>query len=79
MSAVTLAIFAAIAGLVLGSALVPGAPIFALPIVAVLIVVLGMAEMRRRSADARSMQGFRSEADAEPIEFTARDKQTLSD
>jgi len=79
MSAVTLAIAAAIAGLVIGAALVPGAPIFALPIVAVLVAVLGLAEMRRRSADSRSMQGFRSEADSEPIEFTARDKQTLSD
>jgi hypothetical protein len=79
MSGATLAIAAAIAGLLIGSALVPGAPIFALPIVAVLIVVLAAGEMRRRSAETRSMQGFRSEADSEPIEFTARDKQTLAD
>jgi len=75
----TIVIAAAIIGLILGSALVPGAPIFALPIVAILIVVLGVAELRRRSADARSMEDFRNEADAEPIEFTARDKQTLVD
>ena len=79
MSGATLVIAAAIVGLLIGAALVPGAPIFALPIVAILIVVLGLAEMRRRSADARSMQGFRAEADSEPIEFTARDKQTLAD
>jgi hypothetical protein len=78
MSAATLVIAAAIVGLVIGAALVPGAPIFALPIVAILVVVLGLAEMRRRSAEARSMQGFRAEADSEPIEFTARDKQTLT-
>jgi len=79
MSGVTIAIAAAIIGLILGSALVPGAPIFALPIVAILIVVLGAAEMRRRSADAQSMQSFRGEADSDPIEFTERDKQTLVD
>ena len=79
MPAVTIVIAAAIVGLILGSALVPGAPIFALPIVAILIVVLAAGEFRRRSADARSMQGFRDEAEAEQIEFTARDKQTLVD
>jgi hypothetical protein len=79
MSGLTIVIAAAIIGLILGSALVPGAPIFALPIVAILIVVLGAAEMRRRSADARSMQSFRGEADPDPIEFTERDKQTLVD
>ena len=75
----TIVIAAAIVGLILGAALVPGAPIFALPIVAILIVVLAAGEFRRRSADARSMQGFRDEAAAEQIEFTARDKQTLVD
>ena len=79
MPAVTIVLAAAIVGLILGAALVPGAPIFALPVVAILIVVLGAAEFRRRSADARSMQGFRSEADSEPIEFTARDRETLVD
>ena len=79
MPAVTIVIAAAIIGLILGAALVPGAPIFALPIVAILIVVLGVAELRRRSADARSMEGFRNEADSEPIEFTERDRQTLAD
>jgi len=79
MSGLTIVIAAAIIGLLLGSALVPGAPIFALPIVAILIVVLGAAEMRRRSVNARSMQSFRGEADSDPIEFTERDKQTLAD
>jgi type III secretory pathway component EscV len=79
VSAVTIVIAAAIVGLVVGSALVPGAPIFALPIAAVLLVVLGAGQLRRRSADARNMKDFRDEADSEPIEFTARDKQTLVD
>ena len=76
MSAPTLVIAAAIVGLLLGSALVPGAPIFALPIVAVLVVVLGTLELRRRSGEARSMESFRDEAKAESIDFSERDKQT---
>lgn len=79
MSPATLMIAAAVIGLLVGAALVPGMPIFALPIVAILLVVLGVAELRRRQAETRSMESFRSEADSEPVEFTARDKQTLVD
>jgi len=76
---VTLVIVAAIVGLLLGAALVPGAPIFAIPIVAILIVVLAAGEFRRRGAEAKSMEGFRAEADSDPVEFTERDKRTLTD
>lgn len=79
MPAVTLVVVAAIVGLLLGAALVPGAPIFAIPIVAILVVILAAAEFRRRSAEARSIEGFRAEADSSPIEFTERDKRTLVD
>jgi hypothetical protein len=79
MSAFSLAAAAAIVGLVLGAALVPGAPIFALPIAAILIVVLGAAELRRRATESRSMESFRDEASSEPVEFTARDKETLAE
>ena len=78
MSAVTVVIGAAIVGLLLGSALVPGAPIFALPIVAVLVLVLGLTETRRRSAESRSMEEFRERGETEPVDFTARDKRTLT-
>ena len=79
MPAVTLVVAAAIVGLLLGAALVPGAPIFALPIVAILVVILAATEFRRRSSAAQRMEGFRAEADSDPIEFTERDKQTLVD
>jgi hypothetical protein len=79
MPAVTIVIAAAIVGLLLGAALVPGAPIFAIPIVVILVAVLAAGEFRRRSAEARSMEGFRAEADPDPIEFTERDKRTLAD
>ena len=76
MSGATLALAAAVVGLLIGSALVPGAPIFALPIVAILVAVLGLGELRRRSGETKSMQGFRDEAKAQSIDFTERDKQT---
>jgi type III secretory pathway component EscV len=79
MPAVTFIVIAAVVGLLLGAALVPGAPIFAIPIVAILIVILGATEFSRRSTAAQRMQGFRQEADSDPIEFTERDKQTLVD
>ena len=77
MSAMTLVVGAAIVGLLVGSALIPGAPIFGLPIVEILIVVLGLVELRRRNTEAQSMSSFRDEAKAEPVEFTERDRQTL--
>lgn len=79
MSAVTLLIIAAVVGLLVGTALIPGAPIFALPIVAILIGVLGLGELRRRSAETRGMQSFRDQAKADPVEFTDRDRETLAD
>jgi hypothetical protein len=79
MSAMTVAIIAAIVGLLVGSALVPGAPVFGLPIVAVLIAALGFTELRRRQVEQRSMKGFRDRADSDPVEFTARDRETLAD
>lgn len=78
MSGATLVMLAAIVGLVVGAALVPGAPIFALPIAAILIVVLGVLELRRRSGEARSTESMREEAKADSIEFTERDKRTLT-
>ena len=78
MSAITIVIAAAILGLLVGAAFVPGAPIFALPIAAVLLVILGLGQLRRRSEDARSMQGLREKAEPE-VEFTARDRETLVD
>ena len=79
MSAVTLVLIAAVLGLLLGTALIPGAPIFALPIVAILIVVLGLTEFRRRQERGESLKGVRDDAKADEIEFTARDRQTLAD
>ena len=79
MSGFTIVILAAIVGLILGSALVPGAPVFGLPIVAILVGILGFTELRRRQHDQRSMEEFRDRADTDPVEFTARDRETLAE
>lgn len=80
MSGASLVIAAVVAGLLVGTLLLMGAPgLLGLPIVAVVIVVLGVLELRRRRGEAQSMQGFRDEAKADPVEFTDRDKQTLAD
>jgi cytochrome c-type biogenesis protein CcmH/NrfF len=77
VSALTIVVAAAIIGLVVGAALLPAGVFWALPIALVLLGFLGVGQLRRRAAEARSMESFRDEADSEPIEFTERDKQTL--
>lgn len=79
MTPLTVVIAAAIIGLLVGSALVPGAPIFGLPIVAILVVILGFSEVRRRQAEQGEIDAHRARADSSPIDFTERDRQTLAD
>lgn len=76
MSTTTIIIALTLLGLAIGSSLLLGAPVFAIPIVAVVLLgMLGVELGRRRG---RSMESVREEASAEQIEFTARDKQTLA-
>jgi Flp pilus assembly protein TadB len=62
---------------VIGFALVWGAPIFALPIAFVAVLVLGAADFRRRRRQARQMHHLRDEAKTSGVEFTERDQRTL--
>lgn len=80
MTPLTVTIAAAIIGLLVGSALVPGAPIFGIPIVLVLVAILGATEVRRRQVENQSIQEHRDRPEGgEAIEFTTRDRQTLVD
>jgi hypothetical protein len=76
VSPLAVAVVALVAGAVLGSLLVPGAPIFAIPVAAVALAVIGAAEFRRRTTAAREMREFRDQAQAEKVDFTARDRET---
>jgi hypothetical protein len=73
---VTLVTSAFVLGLIAFSFAV-GAPIFAVPIVLVGIVAIGVIDFRRRREQAREMHDFRDQAKAESVEFTRRDKETL--
>ncbi len=78
MPAFTIIVVAAIAGLVLGTTLVIGAPYLALPIVAVGIAIIGWGSFRRRVRRASDIERVREEAGVEPaVDFDDRDRETL--
>jgi Flp pilus assembly protein TadB len=60
---------------VIGGALVLGAPVFALPIVFVVLGAMGAFWFVRRGRQAREMREFREQAKTES-DFTARDQLT---
>ena len=77
MSPITTVAVALVLGLVV-SAFIFGSPIVAVPVVVVGIGVFALLEMRRRRTQSGSLKEFRDEAQADEVEFTARDKQTLA-
>jgi uncharacterized SAM-binding protein YcdF (DUF218 family) len=74
----TIAVVALVLGLLFGTIVVWGAPIFAIPIVVLVLAALGLGQMRRRARAARSMDRMREQAAAEKVEFSARDRETLA-
>jgi len=79
MSGVTLAVVAFMLGLVaMAFAFAGGAVIVAVPVALIGVGVAMALELKRRRQEARSMQSFRDEAQAENVEFTARDQETLA-
>ncbi len=55
-----------------------GAVIVAVPLAILGIMGAGALELKRRRAEARSMQSFRDESKADDVEFSARDEETLA-
>ena len=78
MTPLTIAAAALVLGLLIGSIAVMGAPIFAVPVVLVVLAVIGLGQMRRRSESARDIGELRDQAAAEKVEFTERDRETLA-
>lgn len=78
MTPLTIAVAALVLGLFVGTIAVAGAPIFALPIVLVVLALIGLGQMRRRSQSARDIGELRDQAAAEKVEFTERDRETLA-
>jgi Flp pilus assembly protein TadB len=56
-----------------------GAGLFiGLPIALIGILLLVLADVRRRQTSANSMKGMREQASSDDVEFTERDKETLA-
>jgi hypothetical protein len=78
VSPLTVVIGAFVVGAIVGSIAVPGAPIFALPIAAIGLIVLAVSYMRRGGRRSSRPGEAGGEAQQDEIEFTARDKETLA-
>lgn len=78
MTPLTIAVVALVLGLVVGTAAVVGAPVFAIPIVIAALAAIGLVELRRRAATAGDVRELREQAKAEKVEFTERDKRTTA-
>jgi hypothetical protein len=79
MSGFSLVVIAfALALVVMSGAFMGGAVIVAVPLAIVIVLVVGLLDLRRRRNQARGMHTYRQQASSEKVEFTARDRQTLS-
>jgi hypothetical protein len=78
MTPTTLIIAAFLLGLVAIAVVFPGAALVALPLAVILVAALGFFDFSRRRKQAQSLGEFREEAQAEKVEFTERDKETLA-
>jgi hypothetical protein len=72
------AIAFALALVVMSGAFMGGAVIVAVPLAILIVLGAGLLDLRRRRNQAQGMEQFRRQADSEKIDFTARDRQTLS-
>lgn len=78
MTPLTVTVAAFLIAMTLGTAVVWGTPVFGLPIIAGVLLLLAGMDVRRRVVRARDMAHHREEAQAEKVEFTERDKETLT-
>jgi Sec-independent protein secretion pathway component TatC len=79
MSGFTFVVIAfALALVVMSGAFMGGAVIVAVPLAILFVLGAGLLDLRRRRNQAQGMEQFRQQADSEKIDFTARDRQTLS-
>jgi uncharacterized protein (DUF58 family) len=56
----------------------PGAALVAIPLAVLVILAVGFIDFSRRRKQSRSVEELREEAKAEKVDFTERDKETLS-
>ncbi len=68
----------ALALVVMSGAFMGGAVIVAVPLAILIVIGAGLLDLRRRRNQARGVHRFRERAESDKVEFTARDRQTLS-
>jgi uncharacterized membrane protein len=56
----------------------PGAAIFLIPLLVLAVALLGFGDFRRRRKQVQDVQHHRQEADSDGVDFTERDRRTLS-
>jgi UDP-N-acetylmuramyl pentapeptide phosphotransferase/UDP-N-acetylglucosamine-1-phosphate transferase len=78
MTPTTVIIVAFLLAFVAISAVFGGPVIVALPIAVVGIAAIGFFDFSRRRKQTHKLEDFREEAEAEKVEFTERDKETLA-
>lgn len=79
MSPVTLIVIAFLVALpVMAGAFAGGAVIVALPVAVIGIATIALLDFNRRRKRARSMGEFRDQAKAQRVDFTDRDRETLT-
>ena len=74
----TVAIAFLLALVAMSFAFAGGAVIVALPVAAVGIAAVALFDLRRRRNQAADVHEFREQAKAEKVDFTERDKETLT-
>jgi Flp pilus assembly protein TadB len=70
-----------VAAFVLGLAAIAavfGQVVVALPIAVIGVLVVGALDFRRRRKSSQQLKDFPDQAEAEKVDFTARDKETLA-
>ena len=55
-----------------------GAVIVTIPLALIVIAIVGVVDLRRRKEQVKSVEEFREQAPAEKVDFTERDKETLT-
>jgi hypothetical protein len=68
----------ALALVLMSFAFMGGAVIVAVPLALLAVAVALMVDVRRRRNQVVDVQSHREAADSDPVEFTARDRQTLT-
>jgi hypothetical protein len=79
MSGLTIVVAAfAVALVVMSLTFMGGAVVVALPVAVIAVAIVGFADFNRRRKQATSIHDHREQARTDKVEFTERDRQTLT-